>query len=84
MVQADGIAVRIVSTPAKNRTLSPTGMVAYLEKLPSADWPYGLVVAVAVNGVRVPGDDDLVRKNQDELLRLLGDAGVRVRFWPSG
>jgi hypothetical protein len=46
-------------------------VVAYLEKLPSMAWPYGLVVAVQENGVRARGDDARIKRNREELVRLL-------------
>lgn len=63
--------------------MSPAGVVAYLEKLPAAAWPYGLVVAVQENGLRAPGNDARIKRNREELVRLLEKAGVRVDLWPS-
>jgi hypothetical protein len=54
-----------------------------LEKLPSMAWPYGLVVAVQENGVRAPGDDSRIKRNREELVRLLEKAGVKVDLWGS-
>lgn len=81
MVQANGI--RPISAATEASTMSPADVVAYLEKLPSTAWPYGLVVAVQENGVRAPGDDDRIRRNREELVRLLEKAGVKVDLWPS-
>ena len=65
--------------------MSPTDVIAYLEKLPSIAWPYGLVVAVQENGVRSRADDDAsFRRNREELVRLLEKAGVKVEFRASG
>jgi hypothetical protein len=83
MVQAKGIDVRSISAAAQVPNMSPAEVVAYLEKLPSRAWPYGLVVAVQENGVRAPGDDALIKRNREELVRLLEKAGVRVDPWPS-
>ena len=63
--------------------MAPSDMVAYLEKLPSVAWPYGLVVAVQENGIRVPRDDASIKRNREELVRLLEEAGVKVELWPS-
>ena len=81
MVQANGI--RPISTVRGTPTMSPADVVAYLEKLPSIAWPYGLVVAVSENGVRTPGDDGLIKRNREELVRFLKEAGVKVELWPS-
>ena len=63
--------------------MSPQEMIAYLEKLPSVAWPYGLVVVVQENGIRAAGDDDPIKRNREELVRLLQKAGVKVELWPS-
>jgi hypothetical protein len=81
MVQANGI--RPITAAAGASPMSPVGVVAYLEKLPSSAWPYGLVVAVQENGVRAPGDDARIKRNREELVGLLEEAGVRVSLWPS-
>jgi len=83
MVKANGIDARPISAATEAPTMSPADVVAYLEKLPSMAWPYGLVVAVQENGVRAPGDDAPIKRNREELVRLLEKAGVRVDLWPS-
>jgi hypothetical protein len=84
-VQANGIDVRSIRVPRQAPTMSPTDVIAYLEKLPSIAWPYGLVVAVQENGVRSRADDDAsFRRNREELVRLLEKAGVKVEFRASG
>jgi hypothetical protein len=83
MVQANGIDVRPISAVTEAPTMSPVDVVAYLEKLPSMAWPYGLVVAVQENGVRASGDDARIKRNREELVRLLETAGIKVDLWPS-
>jgi hypothetical protein len=61
--------------------MSPPDIVAYLEKLPSMAWPYGLVVAVQENGIL--GGDARIKRNREELVRLLEKAGIKVDGWPS-
>jgi hypothetical protein len=51
MVRANGIDARPISAATETPTMSAADVVAYLEKLPSMAWPYGLVVAVQENGV---------------------------------
>jgi hypothetical protein len=63
--------------------MSPSDVIAYLEKPPSRAWPYGLVVAVSEDGVRAPGDDARIKRNREELVRLLEKTGVKVDLWPS-
>jgi hypothetical protein len=83
MVQAKGIDARPISAATETPTMSPADVVVYLEKLPSIAWPYGLVVAVQENGLRAPGDDARIKRNREELERLLEKAGVKVELWPS-
>jgi hypothetical protein len=62
--------------------MSPANAVAYLEKLPSSAWPYRLVVAVQENGViGRRGDEAQIKRNRDELVRLLEKAGVKVELF---
>jgi hypothetical protein len=82
MVQAKGIDARPISAETETPTMSPADVVAYLEKLPSIAWPYGLVVAVQENGLRAPGDNARIKRNREELVRLLEKAGVKVELWP--
>jgi hypothetical protein len=83
MVQANGIQARPNSPATKAPTISPADVVAYLERLPSTAWPYGLIVVVTENGLRNPGDDVPIKTNREELVRLLEKAGIKVDLWPS-
>ena len=83
MVRANGIDVLPISAATEAPTMSPADVVAYLEKLPSMAWPYGLVVAVSENGIRADGDDARIKRNREELVRFLENAGVKVDLWPS-
>jgi hypothetical protein len=83
MVQANGIAARPISTATETPTMSPRDVVAYLEKLPTIAWPYGLVVAVQENSLRNPGEDGSIKRNSEKLVRLLEEAGIKVDLWPS-
>ena len=82
MVQANGI--RPIRAAKGTPTMSPVDVVVYLKKLPSTAWPYGFVVAVSEIGfLRPPGDDDRIKRNREELVRLLEEAGVKVSLWPA-
>ena len=83
MVRATGIDALPIGAATGSPTMSPQEMIAYLEKLPSVAWPYGLVVVVQENGIRAAGDDDPIKRNREELVRLLQKAGVKVELWPS-
>lgn len=82
-MRREGIYVRPISAATEAPTVQPADVVAYLEKLPSIAWPYGLVVAVQENGVRAPGDDAPIERNRKELMRLLQEQGIKVELWPS-
>jgi hypothetical protein len=83
IVRAQGIDVRPINGATETRTMSPAEVTAYLEKLPSIAWPYGSVVAVQESGLRAPGDDAQIKRNREELVRLLEKAGVKFELWPS-
>jgi hypothetical protein len=82
IVQAKGIDPWSISAATKIPTMAPADVVAYLEKLPSSAWPYGLVVAVQENGIIGRGDEAQIKRNREELVRLLEKAGVEVELWP--
>ena len=84
VVHANGIDARPISAATEASTMSPADAVKYLERLPSIAWPYGLVVAVQESGLRASGEDARIKKNREELVRLLGEAGVKVELWPPG
>lgn len=83
IVRANGIDARPISAATEAPTMSPAEVVAYLETLPSIAWPYGLVVAVQENGICGVGDDARIKRNKEELVRLLEKAGIKVDLWPS-
>jgi hypothetical protein len=83
VVHANGVDARPISAATQASRMSPAEVVAYLEKLPSIAWPYGLVVAVQESGLRSPGDNAQIKRNREELERLLTAAGVKVELWPS-
>jgi hypothetical protein len=82
-VHANGIQVRQNGVAREAPTMSPDEVVAYLEKLPPIAWPYGLIVGVQESGLRNPGDDIPIRRNREELVRLLEKAGIKADLWPS-
>lgn len=82
MVQANGIVdARPISAAMEALPMSPGNVVAYLENLPPFAWPYGLIVAVQENSLRNPGDGGPIKRNREELVRLLEKAGIKVDLW---
>ncbi len=82
VVHANGIDALPTNAATEAPRMSPAEVVGYLEKLPSIAWPYGLVVVVQESGVRGPAHDAQIRKNREELQRLLIEAGVKLELWP--
>ena len=83
VVSANGIYALPISPAIRGRNDGPCRCGYLLGKIAFRAWPYGLVVAVQENGVRAPGDDEPIRRNREELVRLLEAAGVKVELWPS-
>jgi hypothetical protein len=80
VVHANGIDALPTNAATAAQRMSPAEVIGYLEKLPSIAWPYGLVVGVQESGVRGRGDDAQIRKNREELQRLLTEAGVKFEL----
>jgi hypothetical protein len=83
VVRSDGVEILTGNAATKSITIPVTKVMPYLEKLPQSAWPFGLVVAVMEIGIRSVGDDVPIKRNLEQLLRLLEDAGVKVDRWPS-
>jgi hypothetical protein len=62
--------------------MQASAVIGFLEKFPTIDWPYGFIVAVQENSLRSGDDTSRIEQNKSELLRYLGDAGVKVDLWP--
>lgn len=77
LVRADGI--EILST---HQIVSPDQVITTLAR-PPHKWPYGRVVAVQEIAIRSRNDDILIRRNLQQTLQLLKDAGVDVEVWPT-
>ena len=60
----------------------PEELTQALGKLPPSAWPYGRVVAVTENGVRVPGDDAPIRKNRAIVAGTLESLHVLIHWIP--
>lgn len=84
MVHANGVEARIGGSTRYGQMMPVTEIVGFLEKLPVLAWPYGLVVALQENGIRSGDDDDRIKRNREELVRLLEEVGVKVELRPGG
>jgi hypothetical protein len=51
--------------------------------LPDSAWPYGRVVAGSEIGVRIVGDDPVIKRNREEADKILREVGLEVQWWPS-
>lgn len=61
----------------------PEELTQALGKLPASAWPYGRVVAVTENAVKVAGDDVPIRKNRAIVAGTLESLHVLIRWIPS-
>ena len=69
--------------PRASTGLSLAELEAKLMSLPVDQWPLGRVVAVQENGVRSPGDDELIDNSLQALKRMLETHKVRADLWPT-
>ena len=83
MVYADGIEVRKTGADKAGLKMPVENVIAFLEKLPNAAWPYGLVVAVAENGIIVTGSEPNQGNNTAALLSQLSKFKIKAEFWGS-
>lgn len=66
------------------RMFGPLSILARtLVGLPDSAWPYGRVVAGSENGVRIIGDDQVIKRNREEADKILREMGLEVQWWPS-
>jgi hypothetical protein len=81
VVHADGVVIIGVTPPGKHRPVSDVRQT--LENLPSAAWPYGLVVAIQETGPRPFPNPPAIESNYRLLVRTLKAMGIAVNEWPS-
>ena len=85
IVSEDGIEVRKTGDDYTARIVPVAEVIDFLENLPKAAWPYGLIVAVQDNGIccRYSDGDARKRDNRLDLLGRLKREGIPVSLWPS-
>ena len=80
IVRADGV-VLFDSADNAEIVLKTDELVPALAKLPSANWPYGRVVAAAEPGARSSEQEAVaIRRNKGVVGGLLHEAGIDVRW----
>ena len=80
MITSDGYDVRFQG----GRMFGPLSVLARtLVGLPDSAWPYGRVVAGSENGVRIIGNDKLIKRNREEADKILREMGLEVQWLPS-
>jgi hypothetical protein len=84
IVQSDGIEVRTTGAARTGPTMPVQSVIPFLEKLPRAAWPYGLVVGVQENGIRSGDDGARINGNTTSLLNQLRKFGVKAYQYPTG
>lgn len=63
--------------------IRPADLAKALIALPSRNWPYGRVVAIAESPLRDRKKQAQVRRNMEIAIQKLNDLGVVVEEWPS-
>jgi len=83
IVRPDGVALLDVADNAEIR-LKPAELLPALAALPSANWPYGRVVAAAENGARASEEDGIaIRRNKGIVGGILESAHIAIKWVPS-
>jgi len=82
IVKADGVGL-LDAVNHEEHLLKADELPQALAKLPSSSWPYGRVVAVAVNGTQTPADEASVRKNRGVVAGTLESLHVLINWVPS-
>jgi hypothetical protein len=82
IVHRDGVEI-VVSGTQRQGIIPLASVPEALERLPDSAWPFGLVVALADEGVQVVGDGPPIKQNREQLLSLLGKLHIAVELWPS-
>ena len=62
--------------------MKPGELTQALGNLPASAWPYGSVVAVTENSVKVAGDDVPIRKNRALVAGTLDSLHVLINWIP--
>jgi hypothetical protein len=82
IVRADGVAL-LDPDDHLERILKLEELTQALGNLPPSAWPYGRVVAVTENAVRVSADDDVkIRKNRAVVAGTLDGVHVVINWIP--
>ena len=83
ILRADGVALLDPDNHLE-RILKPGELTQALGNLPPSAWPYGRVVAVTENGVRISPDDEVkIRKNRAIVAGTLESMHVLINWIPS-
>jgi hypothetical protein len=83
IVRPDGVALLDVADSAEIR-LKPSELLPALAALPTANWPYGRVVAATENSARASEQDGVaIRRNKGIVGGILQGAHIAVKWVPS-
>ena len=83
VVYADGIEVISKAVPSGRKLVAPANLRRTLIGLPASAWPYGRVVAIQEAGIRVPGDDQRIKRNKQVAEAALKALRLEFEWWPS-
>ena len=83
VIGPDSIELIAIGLPSRRTTVASTDLQRTLASLPVTAWPYGRVVAVQEDSIRVPERDDKpIADNLNATLAILKRLQVRVERWP--
>lgn len=82
IVKAEGVGL-LDAVNHEEQLLKPDELPEALAKLPVSSWPYGRVVAVAVNGAQGPGEEALLRRNRGIVAGTLDSLHILINWVPS-
>ena len=87
VIRAGGIEVIVNRLPSglkSRKTVAAADLEQTLIRLPVTAWPYGRVVAVQENSIRVPDRDDKpITENLKAALAVLKKLDIAADRWPS-
>jgi hypothetical protein len=81
IIKTNGVAL-LDTENHEERILKPGELTQALGNLPASAWPYGRVVAVTENNVKVTGDDVPIRKNRALVAGTLESLHVLINWIP--
>ncbi len=84
LIEADGILLSANAAPGKNRMVSTDELARAVISLPVSAWPYGKVIGASQAGVVGSMNEfPRIKRNREEVEKVLKSLGLGVKWWPS-